>query len=737
MHSIRCSLAACVIVVSALAARGGEPDYAALLRSHESRMALLQQGVRSLLPLLQIAVGADRGLAEEAQRMLRWLAVRACGSPTDRAALTQALLGTADKEKGLAVRKLAVATLAVCGRDDALPLLLALARTPELAAEACDALAQLPGGGATKAIVAALGNAKGDTRALLAKALAARRDPAAVGVVATLLEDEALRESAFESLERTPGVAASKELAEAIDGAEPAFRVRLLRALGERRSAEGLGAALKYAGEAYKAERAVAIEALGRLGDRSALTVLLETSKSADPAVKAAALTGCRRLADSLLATHPAEAAKLLAHVVPLVGEDERIAALGGLARTKQASAVPAIAPLLVGGSPDVGLAAAQALAAIPGPEAVDAMRGALKDAAPPVRTLLLRALGERKAEAALADIVAMAADADESVQVAAMDALAAIASPEAAPAIRAALEKGTPAVQSAAALAYLPLGKAIEATEPANALAIYHRILAAKVAPGPLIGALEGVARLARAESAAHVQPLLEGKRDVRNAAAAAYLAIASTVAATGDRKDAAAMLAAILALKPAPPCAAEAAAKLRAIGGKVEIPAKDGLVTQWWLIGAWTADIADWPKPRFPEKEVDLLKVYAIGDRKVRWIPGHSEEADGSMTLDGLLTPNEGCVAYAYAEIQVDQAQDVSLEIASDDGCQLWLNGAKVYEFLENRGWGSPPDTAKAKLSAGLNKLLLKVCEGSGTWAFRLRIKDAQGKPLAFKMR
>lgn len=737
MHSARRSLVACVLVLAALSARGGEPDYAALLRSHESRMVLLQQGVKALPPLFQIAVGKDQGLADEAQRMIRWLAVHSCDSPADRAAMTKALLATGDKDKALAVRKLAVASLAICGRADAVPLLIALANTAELGAEACDTLSQLPNGAATKAIAAALGDAKGQTRVLLGKALAARRDPEAVGVVATMLADEALREAAFASLVGTARAAASKELAEAVDGAEPEFRIRLLRALGRHPSPEGLSAALKYAGAAHKPERATAVETLGRLGDRSAAAIVLEATQSADPAVKAAALTAYRRIADRLATVDAAESAKMLAHVLPLVGEAERVAALGSLARAGQAAAVAAIAPLLAGDALPVGLAAARALQAIPGPEAVEAMRTALKAAKPPVRALLLDSLAERKAAAAVPDIVAMASDADERVQAAAMAALAAIASPEAEPAIAAALEKGAPAVQSAAALAYLALGEAWEQKEAPKALAIYHKILAKEVAPEPIVRALQGIGRLARAESATHAEPHLKGKRSVRNAAAAAYLAIASAIATAGDRKDAAAMLASILALKPAPACAADAAVRLRAIGGKVEIPAKDGLVTHWWLIGAWHAPIADWPKPRFPEKQVDLLKPHAIGKRKVQWTPRHSDDPEGSMMLDGILTPNDNAVAYAYAEIQVGQAQDVALEIASDDGCALWINGNKVYEHLENRGWGTPPDTVKAKLVAGVNKLLLKTCEGSGTWGFRLRLRDAQGKPLAFKMR
>ena len=738
MRSARTIAAGCGLLLAA-AALAAEPDYAAMLRSHETRMALLEQGVNALPPLLEIAVGSDRGLAAEAERMARWLAVRANDAPDARAAMAKALLETADKSKSLPVRKLAVSLLARCGRDGAVPLLLAMATAPELAAAACDALAQIPGNAATKALMGAFSKAKDEPRLLLGKALAARRDPAAVAVVATMLDDEALREAAFESLARTPGVAACKELARAIDKAEPAFRARALRVLGRRQCREALTPALTYASEKHKVERLAAVEALGRLRDRTAIAVLLEATKAGDPAVKAAALTAYRRLADSLVAEKPDEAAKMLAYLLPLVATDgERIAALGGLRRARQPASVPAVTPLLAASDWRLSLSAAHALAAIPGAEATEAMRRALKTAGPKVRAALLAALAARKAAAAVPDIAALAADPDERVQIAAMQALAAIAAPEAEPAIRQAIDKGSPAVRTAAAQAYVALAEATIAKGDApSARAILHQILALAVGEQPTLGALAAVARIPAAESAAAVEPHLKGPRAVRDAAARAYLAIATAIAATGDRKDAAAMLARICELKPPAACAGDAALRLRAIGVQVAIPARNGVVSHWWILGAWAADAQDWPKPRFPEKAVDLLKPGKIGDREVRWKPHRTDDPEGAVALDALVTPTQRAVAYAFAEIHVAQEQEATLEIASDDGCVLWINAKKIYEHLQTRSWGAPPDTVKAQLAAGANRLLLKACQGSGTWAFRLRIRGANGKPLAFKMR
>jgi len=741
MHAIRKNLALLTAtLLAATSAFGAEPDYRAMLRDHDRRMHVLAGGVKSLPPLLQIAIGKDAGLAAEAERMVRWLAVRACDTPADREAMTKALLETADKAPDLAVRKLAVAVLPVCGRDDAVPLLAAMLNKPDLGAVAAESLAQVPGEAASKALADAFAQAKGPQQVMLGKALASRRDPATVAVVTTMFNDEALREIAFESLVHTPGNAAAKEMASALDKAEPMFRAKLLRALGQRRSRLVLAPALKLAKGADEPQRVAAIEALGRLANPVAATIVRDATTSDSQAIRAAALTATRRLADALLvAGKRKEAAAMFAHVLAHATLDrDRIAALGGLARAAQPATIAAIVPLLAKGDYRVRLSAVHALHAIPAPEATAAIRKALALPDARVRCALLGALAERRDPSAVPDIVAVAPVQDDAVRIAAMNALAALPSPAAESVIRTALTKGSPDVKTAAALAYLALGNALLGKgDKAKALSIYHAILEAKVAQEPIVGALAGVERIASKDSAPLVAPHLKGKRAVRNAAAKAHLAIAATLAAQGDRPLAKAMLTTILTLKPPAACSPDAALKLRAIGAKVDVPATNGVVSHWWIIGAWSADQSQWAVPRFPEKEVNLLKAYTIGKRRVQWKPVQGKDADGAVMLDTLLAPSDKAVAYAYAELHVAAESAVVFEIASDDGCVLWLNGKKVYEHLEPRSWGTPPDSVKAHLTAGANRLLLKACEGSGSWGFRLRLTDAAGKPLAFKMR
>ena len=51
--------------------------------------------------------------------------------------------------------------------------------------------------------------------------------------------------------------------------------------------------------------------------------------------------------------------------------------------------------------------------------------------------------------------------------------------------------------------------------------------------------------------------------------------------------------------------------------------------------------------------------------------------------------------------------------------------------------RGVTVDEDTVPIKLKKGVNKLLVKVCEKGGGWAFHVRLTDTKGRPLKFKIR
>jgi len=74
-------------------------------------------------------------------------------------------------------------------------------------------------------------------------------------------------------------------------------------------------------------------------------------------------------------------------------------------------------------------------------------------------------------------------------------------------------------------------------------------------------------------------------------------------------------------------------------------------------------------------------------------------------------------------------NKAQDVLLEVGSDDGLKLWLNGQLVHRNNALRACDRGQDKVKATLKDGWNELRLKVVNAGGGWAASLRIRTPDG--------
>ena len=202
-------------------------------------------------------------------------------------------------------------------------------------------------------------------------------------------------------------------------------------------------------------------------------------------------------------------------------------------------------------------------------------------------------------------------------------------------------------------------------------------------------------------------------------------------------------------------------------------EILEARGYVTRWHVIGAFPsgfaapgADVDGFKVAYPPEQEVDLTKRYKVkyniktdtrhakkvNEIETGWVPATVGNADGVlfMTKAGrsqLLLPRTNGVCYAYTEISVPAKTDVRLSFLFNekDGTRVWLND-KVLSLASkvDAKQVTPAKTAQVTLSAGKNRLLVKVVgrRGSGRHgrflakipgsAFALSLADKDGKPV-----
>jgi hypothetical protein len=138
-----------------------------------------------------------------------------------------------------------------------------------------------------------------------------------------------------------------------------------------------------------------------------------------------------------------------------------------------------------------------------------------------------------------------------------------------------------------------------------------------------------------------------------------------------------------------------------------------------QWYVIGPFdNAGGGGFNNVYPPEREIVLTKKYPGRGQEAVWKKGHFR--DGDVNNLALFANNTNAVAYVYREIDCTDAAELPCSFGSDDTLTVWLNGEKLIAQNVNRACA--PDQARAtlKLRKGKNQLLIKVCQGTGDWAF-----------------
>jgi hypothetical protein len=119
---------------------------------------------------------------------------------------------------------------------------------------------------------------------------------------------------------------------------------------------------------------------------------------------------------------------------------------------------------------------------------------------------------------------------------------------------------------------------------------------------------------------------------------------------------------------------------------------------------------------------------------DADVRWqiMPaGTSDDRPWLMELDKVFG-GDNRVGYLRTNVWSDTQQKAQLEIGSDDGIKVWLNGEVVHANNVTRPASPGQDKAEVVLKQGWNDLSLKLTQGGGEWAVCARLRDVDGSKL-----
>jgi hypothetical protein len=132
-------------------------------------------------------------------------------------------------------------------------------------------------------------------------------------------------------------------------------------------------------------------------------------------------------------------------------------------------------------------------------------------------------------------------------------------------------------------------------------------------------------------------------------------------------------------------------------------------------------------------PEQEINLGASYAGKDgTPVGW-------TDWPAGQPPPISPNAtDMVLFFYREFETEAPGTLSFLFTSDDGAEIWWNGASVYRFTEPRGMNEDqPDAFMVTAQAGRNTMLVKLQQGSGAWGIALWRTATSRAPLPIEIR
>jgi HEAT repeat protein len=158
-------------------------------------------------------------------------------------------------------------------------------------------------------------------------------------------------------------------------------------------------------------------------------------------------------------------------------------------------------------------------------------------------------------------------------------------------------------------------------------------------------------------------------------------------------------------------------------------EIQSGADYITVWQMAGPYLQngkDYKDLFDIAFPPETAD-----AQGVKWQAMPPGPDAKRPWVMDLLKALG-GEQRVAYARTWVHSDQQQPAQLELGTDDGVKVWLNGKVVHAINTFRGIQPGSDKVNVTLNAGWNPLLLKVTQLNQDWAFCARFRKPDGSHL-----
>ncbi len=105
-----------------------------------------------------------------------------------------------------------------------------------------------------------------------------------------------------------------------------------------------------------------------------------------------------------------------------------------------------------------------------------------------------------------------------------------------------------------------------------------------------------------------------------------------------------------------------------------------------------------------------------------------------NGVLDFASLFPGRDWVIGYACLEFSADGG-DCWFRMGSDDGLRAWLNGELVADSHVHGALNPDAVSFRAVLRKGANRLLVKVCQGTGSWQFSIKKTGRSGHEAFLK--
>ncbi|NOY82815.1 MAG: HEAT repeat domain-containing protein [Kiritimatiellaeota bacterium] len=122
----------------------------------------------------------------------------------------------------------------------------------------------------------------------------------------------------------------------------------------------------------------------------------------------------------------------------------------------------------------------------------------------------------------------------------------------------------------------------------------------------------------------------------------------------------------------------------------------------------------------------------IGAVGPIRLVRLPAAATRQAAVVDLGKLFGRRKNCAACLRTVVYTPEALDARLELGSDDGVKVWLNGRPVHANSDVRPLQPAEDNVDIRLVKGWNSLLFKVTQAAGEWALCARIVGPDGDPM-----